>query len=64
MKTGIQVGGITGKNGATIVSALRAALNETIKRGQNDVAKVIATELAKLGETHNVAISGCTLTTK
>lgn len=61
MNTGIQVGGVLGKNGAAIIVALKNALNAAIQRGQNDVAKSIATNLASLGGASNNVVSGCSI---
>lgn len=59
MRTGIQIGGVEGKHGASIVAALRQALNEAIRRGQNDVAKSIASDIARLGGANNSSIMNC-----
>ena len=61
MTTGIQVGGVHGKNGAAIIAALKVALNEALRRGQNDVAKSIAANLASLGGASNTMVSGCSV---
>ena len=59
MQTGIRIGGVDGANGKAIVQALRVALNDAIRRGQNDVAKSIAANLASLGTANGSAVSGC-----
>lgn len=55
--TGIRIGGIEGRAGEQVVASLRGALNEAIKRGQNEVAKAIAAELGRLGETKGVTVA-------
>lgn len=59
MQTGIRIGGTDGPNGKLIVQALRVALNEAIRRGQNDVAKSIAANIASLGGANGNSVSGC-----
>jgi hypothetical protein len=61
MSTGIQIGGVIGKNGAAIVVALKNALNAAIQRGQNDVAKSIAANIASLGGATHSVVSGCNI---
>lgn len=58
MSTGIRIGGVDGKNGAAIVAALKQALNVALARGQNDVAKSIAANLASLGGVSGASVTG------
>jgi len=61
MSTGIRIGGTDGKNGAAIVAALKQALSVALQRGQNDVAKSIAANLASLGGASNVNVTGANI---
>ena len=58
--TAIRIGGVEGKSGALIISALTRGLLMAIQRGQNDVAQAIAHQLGSLGQVNSASVSNST----